>query len=132
MHNGYLCKFKKMQVETLKSGQEIMDEFYSSVVPRVRDPKMFGGAGLGVGLRLVCFNRYAMVVIYHSVQKRSVDGIYQTIRRLTDEEVLARNNPKDSLHQFNITALLENNDYFCASAIDFKDFKSLVYVPLLV
>lgn len=93
---------------------------------------MFGGAGLRVGLRLVCFSRFAMVVIYHSVRKRSIEGIYETIRRLTDQEILARNIVRDTCHIFNCTAMVENCDYFCASLYDFKEFKALVYIPLLM
>lgn len=120
------------KIQTLKSGQEIMEDFFSMVVPRIRNKNLFGGAGLRVGLKIVCFSRLAKIVIYHSVRKRTIAGIYQTIQRLTDQQVLARNVVRDTLHEFNLTAMIENCDFFCASVNDFKDFKALAYVPLLM
>lgn len=116
-----------------------MEQFYSNIVPSMRDEKRFGKAGLSMNLGL-CYDtdvgpqgRYSMVVIFHAVEGQSVENIRLAIEKLVARGILWQNPVDYWLEKFLCKLLQENWEYFCAASKDlFEQFRLSVFVSRLL
>lgn len=116
-----------------------MVEFYSKIVPRIRDEARFGKAGLAIKLHLCYYNeddeltRCSMIVIYHSVQETNVGKIRGAIERLVKDGILWQNPVEQWMEMFFRMLLIESWQYFSAPSKQlFESYKLSVFIPSLL
>lgn len=115
-----------------------MEEFYSKVVPRIRNEKDFGKAGLHTKLELGYYNdeslftRFTLIVIFHAVvlqEDYTVVGVRNVLENLVKQRILWPNPIEYWLEKFLVKLLTENYSYFCAETMsDFEALKLSMYV----
>lgn len=103
-----------------------MDDFYCKLVPRIRE-RVFGAAGQDTRIDLGTQHRYAVVVIYHSIQaddgEPTNEGTKKCIQNLIDAEILDDAfTVKDWQVEFLGKLFTKSCDYFCTGEESFNDF----------
>lgn len=102
-----------------------MNEFYSSVVPRIRDETVFGAAGKNAKIELDCerhrpgadlqeIDRDVNIVLYHSIKVWTKEGVETTIQRLVREKILISGQEYRFYSNFLMCRFLPF-EYFCTT-----------------
>lgn len=134
--NVYICIYTYIyfvQINTARSGLEIMQEFYSTVAPRLRQPA-FGLMGKEVIMGLQLTHPYAMTVVYHAVDEWSFAGIRSATEDLVKSRILDWKMQKPNEFWSNLfwqKLYSKNATYFCTDEADFAAFKTSVFGTLL-
>lgn len=68
--------------------EEMLKQFYSCVVPRIRDETVFGNVGVTARLDLDSSSREAMITLYHSIFEWTRKGICNAIAKLLADGIL--------------------------------------------
>lgn len=107
-----------------------MNEFCSSVVPRIRDETVFGSVGKNAKLEIERYTREEMIVLYHSIQIWNRNGVIQTIQRLLQEKILKQKATSGNWDERSVYDLFFKSitfrgfEYFCTSRRHFKHVMS--------
>lgn len=68
--------------------EEMWRQFYSCVVPRIREETLFGNVGVAARLELDSSSREAMITLYHSILEWTTRGICKAISKLLADGIL--------------------------------------------
>lgn len=117
------------QISTTRSGRNIMEDFYSYVLPRIQE-STFGMLGPEVLIELEATHRYTMTTIYHSVQDWNVDSIRCAVENLLKFKILASKKENPCVFWCNLfwqNLYSKNCVYFCTDDVDFEAFKRALF-----
>lgn len=122
-----LCYFI-LKIYNATSGQKLMQEFYSKVVPFLSNAVNFGYFGMKTALNLEPTSRNAMIAIYHLVKGSRWNGpneIAQHIGFMQCHRIIPQEcSEKDLVQAFKANVIREDAaDYFGTTVKDVMTFR---------
>lgn len=104
------------------------EQFFSNVVPRVRDVNIFGNLGRTARLQLRRKSAELMITLYHSILVWTKEGICETICKLIRDNIVET--PRDNLldgsaifKTFCEMVSEKNHKYFVTTRVHFRFVK---------